>query len=286
MKQNCITSVLTIILAFVSAVFVSAQSIKAYEIVQRMFEQSRQVTSMRYILTKKERVNGQLNWSRNQGKLTTEPYRVYMKKLEPNGGLEVLFVEGANKNRLLINPNGFPWVNVSLDPYNARALKDQHHTIYEAGFNYFASIADYVLKSYGKNAHKTVNLVGMSNVNGTLCYHIVQENPGFKFVDYTVQKGETLLSIAQDKRLNAHMIIENNPSIVSFDQVREGMSLKIPTYYCKKMELFISKQLMLPILIRVFDNEGLFEEYSYEKLEINPVIPDKEFQKDYKDYNF
>jgi outer membrane lipoprotein-sorting protein len=285
MKRFSLATAFTVVLYLV-AFSGYTQGLRAYDIALKMFEKSREVTSMRYILTKKERVNGQLTWSRNLGKLTIDPYRVYMKKLEPDGGMEILFVEGANKNKLLINPNGFPWMNVSLEPHSPHALKNQHHTIYEAGFRYFASIAEYVLNTYGIVAPQTVKLEGSVSWNGMSCYYIVQENPSFRYVDYKVKKGENLLTIAKKNRLNALMIIEKNPHLTSHDQVIEGQVIKIPTYYCKRMELYISKQLMLPVLLKIYDDKGLFEEYNYEDLDINSGIPDEEFRKDFEDYNF
>ena len=43
--------------------------------------------------------------------------------------LEVLFIKGHET--ALVNPNGFPWFNLKLNPVGSRMTKNQHHTIIE-----------------------------------------------------------------------------------------------------------------------------------------------------------
>ena len=56
--------------------------------------------------------------------------------------------------------------------------------------------------------------------------------------------------------------------------------------YAKYVLLYIDKDNFLPIGVRVFDDKGLFEQYDYYNLQVNPKFDDAEFTKDYKDYNF
>jgi hypothetical protein len=38
--------------------------------------------------------------------------------------------------------------------------------------------------------------------------------------------------------------------------------------------------------MKIEDDKGLFEEYNYMFLQVNPKIDDAEFKRDYKDYKF
>ena len=42
----------------------------------------------------------------------------------------------------------------------------------------------------------------------------------------------------------------------------------------------------LPVVIKIYDEQGLFEQYEYHNLQVNPVLKDIEFTKAYKDYKF
>jgi len=50
--------------------------------------------------------------------------------------------------------------------------------------------------------------------------------------------------------------------------------------------MYIDKFYFLPISMKIEDDKGLFEEYNYMFLQVNPKIEDAEFTKDYKDYKF
>jgi hypothetical protein len=43
---------------------------------------------------------------------------------------------------------------------------------------------------------------------------------------------------------------------------------------------------MLPLSMKVNDDKGLFEEYNYYFLQVNPKFEEGEFTKTYKDYGF
>ena len=43
---------------------------------------------------------------------------------------------------------------------------------------------------------------------------------------------------------------------------------------------------MLPLVIKIYDCAGLFEEYIYDKFELNPVFVANEFHADFLEYSF
>jgi outer membrane lipoprotein-sorting protein len=82
------------------------------------------------------------------------------------------------------------------------------------------------------------------------------------------------------------MIKEYNKGISDYKDVREGQDIMIPNFYAKMTVMYIDKQNLLPILIRAYDDKGLFESYEYLNLQVNPKIAPEEFTKGYKDYHF
>lgn len=101
------------------------------------------------ILAKRESINGSLGSpsymnvkfrsGRQLANGTSTPFSIYMKFLRPKGsaGREVIWVEGQNKNNLLVHePKGMPLIGnrtFSLDPTGFMAMKGQRYPIYKAG---------------------------------------------------------------------------------------------------------------------------------------------------------
>ena len=81
-------------------------------------------------------------------------------------------------------------------------------------------------------------------------------------------------------------MLEKNPSIKSYTESLAGRTLLIPNDYSSKMVLYIDKVRMVPLVMKVYDNEGLYENYEYTNVVINPVFKPEEFNSDYKDYHF
>jgi outer membrane lipoprotein-sorting protein len=58
-------------------------------------------------------------------------------------------------------------------------------------------------------------------------------------------------------------------------------------YYAPKMEIWVDKELNLPIKIKIFGpGDEFLESYGYSDLKVNIGLKDEEFTKGYKDYHF
>jgi len=58
-------------------------------------------------------------------------------------------------------------------------------------------------------------------------------------------------------------------------------------YYCRKLELWVDKELGLPIKIIIYGwRDEILERYGYRDLKLNPGLSDSEFDRGYKDYGF
>lgn len=257
-----------------------------YSIVKSMFKRASSINSLTYTITKRERIAGKLVKQISFTKMIREPFKIYIKQQYPKKGMEVLYVEGANNNKALINPNGFPWVNLKLNPAEGIMRNNQHHTIFQSGFDHVISILEFLCNKYEAEVDKMVINKGTVIWDEKECYAIAFINPYFRIIDYTIAEGETIEDIAEKYKLSAYMILENNPDIDDYEDVKPNQQIKIPNDYSPKMLLYIDKKELVPVKMDIYDNHGLYEQYHYSGLTVNPVLSSEEFSKDYKNYNF
>lgn len=219
-------------------------------------------------------------------KVNVKPLKLYLQLLSPSKGIELLWVEGQNSGDALINPNSFPYFNLNLSPNNSLLRNDQHHSIFAVGFTYTGTILKANIQQAGVRIKDYYQCHGKIKFDNIECYKIVVEFPDFKFVDYTVKKGEDIYSIAEKLHVNEFMILMNNPSVKSYNSIREGQKIKVPNSYGKKTIFFVDTKRYLPIYQEVYDDKGLFEKYEYYKLQVNPIIFEKEFTQNFESYGF
>lgn len=253
------------------------------EVIEKMIKSVAEVKTLKYDLKLIERIEKKYNFFGSSVKLNRKPRKLYLNAK----GIEVLWVEGKHGGDALVNPNAFPYINLYLDPNGSLMRQDQHHTIHEAGFDYFSSVIEANVKKAGDRFEEYFLPDGEEFVNGRACYKIIINNKDFDFTTYTVQKGENLITIARKLYVSEFMILQNNkPKVGDYKDVKTGQVIRVPNAYAKHVLLYIDKQNFLPIGVRVFDDKGLFEQYDYFNLQLNPVFAENEFTKDFKGYNF
>lgn len=278
----------TFLLHFICAIFwfthSTAQTVS--EIAKATFAKTKTIKTITYTMRKIERIKGKSILQESSVKLNINPLKVYLRQSVPKDGIEVLYVSGTNNNHALVNPNGFPWFSVNLDPYGSTMRENQHHTLFNSGYDHVISILEHLYIKYNLQIEAMTKMEGSILWDNHPCWIISLVNPYFKYGSYTAQKGETLLTIASKFKLSEHMIMEKNPSIKSYTESLTGKTILIPNDYSTKMILYVDKVRMIPLMMKVYDNEGLYEQYEYTNVVLNPVIKTEEFESDYKDYHF
>lgn len=257
-----------------------------YSIAKRMFEKTSSINSLTYTITKQERIKGKMTKQVSFTKMIKEPFKVYLRQQYPKAGTEILYVEGKNNNKALINPNGFPWINLKLNPREGIMRNNQHHTLFQSGFDHVVSILEFLSKKYNSEIENLVINNGIINYKNRDCYSISLSNPYFEYIDYTVSGNETVIDIATRYKLSAHMILEINNSIKDYDDIVAGQVIKIPNDYSPKMLLYVDKDKLIPVRMDIYDDKGLYEKYEYSEVKINPNIASEEFAQDYPEYGF
>lgn len=271
-------------LFFVSNIFAQKPvSPTAKEVVFKMVKSIHDLERLKYSLKIIERGKKGFNHYESSVKLNRKPRKIYLYIK----GIELLWVQGWNNNKAYVKPNSFPYVNLSLDPLGYLMRQDQHHTLNEMGVDYFASIIEYIALKKMDQFDTYFKLEGEERINSRPCYKIIIDNKDFAYENYTVGENESITSIARKLHISEYMILEVNPKLNDYFHIlKKGQVLKVPNAYAKHVTLYIDQLYFLPIGIRILDDKGLFEQYDYHFLQVNPKIEDAEFTKTYKDYKF
>lgn len=264
----------------------STDSLTGYGIAKRMFAASSQIEALTYTITKQERIEGKLTRQVSFTKMQKNPYKVYLRQSYPNDGMEVLYVEHENNNKALINPNGFPWLNLKLNPLDGIMRNDQHHTIFQSGFDHVVSILEFLCDKYQNEIDDMVIYEGLVNQQGRPGYSISFSNPHFEIIDYTMKEEETMEDVAVKFKLSAYMILECNPKLKDYEDVAVGQVIKIPNDYSPKLNLVIDAEAFIPLKMEVIDHKGLYEQYEYSGVVMNPVFTNQEFNSENESYGF
>lgn len=260
----------------------ATEEINARTLADRLLTSIESTKTLKYDLKLSERIQGKMVNTESSVKLQVSPRKLYLYLKGP----ELLWVQGQNNGNALVNPGTFPYFNLYLNPDGALMRKNQHHTIHEMGYEYLAGVLKNIIKKSGDKFEKYFVYTGEETWDGRPCYKLVISYPEFGFTNYTVQKGENLVTIARKLYVSEYMILENNPRLKDYYDVKDCDVIKVPNAYAKLTILMIDKEFFLPINNKILDDKGLFEYYEYHNLHPNTKIADEEFTRYYKDYNF
>lgn len=254
------------------------------EILKTMLDSIHAVKTQQYQLKATERVEGHLLFSESRIKINENPKKIYF-----NGylkGIEVLWVSGMNKGNAIVRSRSIPFVNMDLDPYGAIMRKNQHHTIFDLGLHYIGKTLSQTIAKTHKDFDRHFAYAGTLTWNRTECFQILISYPEYKYVEHRAEKGETVTSIAQRFNTSDFKIRYKNNLSSYFGTIEEGKRLLVPIPYSNRAILFIDKKTYLPVNIKVYDEEGLFESYELYNLQVNKLFAFDEFSKNYKEYGF
>jgi hypothetical protein len=261
-----------------------AQNPDPEQILQTMIAKAKEVKTIRYNAVMSERIDDEMVVKNSFFKINNSPRNIYVAQSFIGIKLDGLYCQGLNNNQLLIATVGFPWIQINLDPLGSRVRDKHHHTIFEAGFNYFVDVVDQMLIKHRSEIDITNS--GKLSAYNRICYKINMQVKAYKIVKYVVQQGETLPIIAKNKLINDYKILELNPDIDDFWDVKPGQTINIPTVYGKSVSLYIDVENMLPVQIDIYDEKGLYGSYGYKNLIINVPFEHDEFSAKYKGYHF
>ncbi len=255
----------------------------AVDILIKTIRSTRKIKTLSYTITKTERIEGELITQITFSKLNRNPLKVYLRQKYPKDGMEVLFTNGE---KVLVNPNGFPWFNLKLSPLGNVVRENQHHTIYESGYDHVINVFDHIVKKYDGVINTMLYVEKDTIWDSQDVWKIIFQNPSYQVNDYKMKEGETVMQVARRDMLSEYWILERNESLKNFNDEKPGEIIKRPNDYAPSMILYVDKARFIPLVMKVYDSEGLFENYSYSNVKVNPEFKEIEFDRDCDEYGF
>jgi hypothetical protein len=277
-------------LLFATSVSLFAQTdmpqTNANKLVNSMLHSIEQANTLSYKIKAWERIEGEMFHTENDVLIQNKPFKVYMKQWVPDKGIEVLYVEGERDGMALINPAGFPYVNVKLDPLGWRMRENHHHTIFESGFRYMANIIQQAIEFAGDRANEFVTVEEGILYEGINCDRLTINNSTFSWKKITAQENISMHNYANNNFLSAYMIINRNADLKLTTELKKGAIIEVPNTYAKKVVLYIDRTTSFPVLQEIYDEDGLFEKYKFLFLNTNPDLKETEFTSSNEAYDF
>lgn len=261
------------------------KAITPVEIFDKMLHAMQSAKTMTYTLELRERNDGQMVFNNYRVKLQAHPYKLYTYCYTPNAGAEAIYIQGKNHDKVLVNPNSFPYINLNLHAENKLLRKNHQYNILKMGFGYSHSVLNYY---YNNNRSMMINCLKLEKEmywDKKHCYQLVIDFAQFQWIDYTVKPKETIIEIADKKFLNDYMILKYN-NLKGYDDVKVGQVIKIPNVFCRKYVMYIDKITLLPLVQMVYDDKGLYSQIEFHNFRLNPVLTDYDFSEKNKEYGF
>jgi hypothetical protein len=253
------------------------------EIIERMLDTIKNIQAQTFNVKATERVGSHLLIAESFIKINYYPRKIYFRNTK---GIEVLWTEGSNKGNATVHSPSIPMINFDLDPYGSIMRKDQHHTIFDLGSQYIGTTMAQTILKAPKDFDKHFAYAGTLTWNNRECYQVVISYPEYKYIDYIVTGDETVTSISKKFSTSDYKIRYKNDLSSYFGKIKAGKKLTIPIPYSNKGIIYIDKRTFLPVNVKVYDEEGLYEAYEFTNMKTNMVFASNEFLTSFKGYGF
>lgn len=256
------------------------------ELINNMINAIDSHNNLEFVMERNERNEKGFKKGRFFAKVSVTPYKIYIKNEIPKKGSEILYVKGENNNKALVNPNFFPYINVSLSPENSLMFAGGHHCLKDLGFNFFNDCFKLYIEMYGDQFFNLIEYNGTYEWDNKTCHKLTINYPDYKKKDYLVKENESMYDISKEKLINIGKLREYNPKYDTFENLEKGQIITINNIYSKKTVVFIDAENYFPIYQMLYDEEGLYEKYSYTNLNLNKKFSEEEFKNDFSEYDF
>ena len=261
------------------------QNITIRQLLDNMYKSISNTKTYAFDMTSKERFHGKYVETNMHFRINESPKKIYAKDLKT--GLEILYAQGWNNNKLYVNTNGAPWFNVSVAPNGSQARKDNHHMVTTSGFAFTKELlqkTEKMVLARGEKVEDFLSIQGETTFDGRACYKVNMEYKEYSTKKHKVTKDIDLTQLCLDLCVPEYWVKERNN--ISFGIVKAGKELIVPTSYAKKVIFYVDKQNFLPLVQLLYDDKDLYEKYEYRNLQTNykPVVG--EWTENCKDYDF
>lgn len=263
---------------------INAQS--GIDLANKMISKVQSLRTIQFTFESQERILGKIYSEKTHFKISFLPLRTYLRQDYPEQGLEGLYITGENDNKTKINPNAFPWVTLNLDPEGELSMKNRHHPIFHAGYGYVAEVLDMLIKKYQSRTSNLILNKGSITYKGQEVIVLDCNNPFYKVQTLTLTKPESPFALGKRLHINYYSILEENPGLKAFTEIPAGKTIRIPSDYASKMLIYMHKTQLYPVYIKISDPRGVFEEYKFTDVILNPAFTAADFSADNPKYHF
>lgn len=238
-------------------------------------------------LHSKERFGSKYVYKKMKFNMQNSPRKIYMKDMDK--GVEMLYVAGWNNEKAYINPNGFPWINVSLNRFDSKVVAENHHTIDDIGLSFVLELLagfEKAAKAQGTSPSSLYTYKGTITWNGKSCDQIEINSPvDFKYKTYTTKQDIGLLQLSRKIFASDYLLKEKN-GLNYTRTIKKGTTLTVPNMYVKRAIVYIEKSTKLPLVQILYDDKGMLERFEYKNVNLVPKFHSLEFTDDCPNYGF
>lgn len=236
-----------------------------------------------------ERIDGEVITHISEVKMQYAPLKIFVRSFDKNRELnnEILYKSGENNNNALISPNGFPYINISLNPLGGTMRNGRHLTLLEAGGVYLAkmlALGNQKEQEIGSKNKLTIS--ALKDPKYGKCYKLVIDNATYQIERQKVKSNETLRAFCFRLGIPEFKVMELNKEVNSFDANIEGKELFVPNFFAKRLELILRESDHMPMKVVIFDEQGLYASYTYTYFDVNPTFEPIVFDQDNPAYTF
>ena len=199
LSRLCGGSLLAVVLFAVACRLACAASdtVDPHFVIQRMAHAYDGIQDYTAVFLKRERIDGTLLPLEKIALRFQEPLKLYMAWYEPHAGRVIVYVEGENNNKILVNPGGLlRFLRLALDPTGSLATRSSHHTVREAGLR---KTIELLMREYERGRREgqmTLTFRGHAEVDGRPAYHLAFVCHADKAAGYYAQSGDLWVDTA------------------------------------------------------------------------------------------
>jgi outer membrane lipoprotein-sorting protein len=162
-----------------------------HAIMQRLASAYDGIRDYTAVFLKRERINGTLLALETIELRFQAPFKVYMAWRKPYAGRVIVYVEGENDNKILVNPGGLlRFLRLKLEPTSPLATQNTHHTVREVGLQKTIAL---LVREYERGRREdqvTLSFQSDDEVAGRSTYHLTLVCHADKMAGYYAQRGE------------------------------------------------------------------------------------------------
>ena len=174
-----------------SPALVAGSTVDPAIIMRRMTNAYKGIHDYTALFLKRERIAGVMRPMEEIEMRFQAPFKIYMSWQKPDNGRVLTFTKGKNDNKILVNPGGMlRFMQVSLAPTSALAMRNEHHSILEAGLHNTIMLLKRQYERGMRRNEMELRFRGYGEVDGRPTYHLEficrADNPD----DYYAYRGE------------------------------------------------------------------------------------------------